>query len=97
MAAHYEQPYVQFYQIEFDSGQSILAPMQQVGGEVQNWVRSLNIIYREAKRDSRIRFAESSSWIDPEVYERLFKSLGFRPQAQRTVFRWGFEVEEARR
>ena len=87
---YYEQPYIWFYQIEFDAGESILEPLHRVAEQIAGWVGSLNQIYELAKRPERITYGESASWVDPKIYERMFAHIGFTPKASRTIFRWNF-------
>lgn len=88
ISARFDLPFVEFCQVEFDAGESILGVLPQIGGEIAEWVSRLNRIYEAAGQRTRITSGESMTWIDPKIYERLFRGLGFGLKASRTVFRW---------
>lgn len=89
IADHYGQPYVSFYQTEIEHG-GAREIFHQVGPEIAAWVKGLNVIYERANPANplRITHGESTTWIEPQIYERLFRAMGFPLKASRTVFRW---------
>lgn len=90
ISAHFERPFVQFYQMEVDQGYNLLEVMHKVAEEIGKWVQRLNDVYKASNSPCRITYGESMTWIDTKIYERMFKNLGFSPKASRTVMRWDF-------
>jgi len=92
---HYQTPFIYFDQIEFDPGESVLTVMHQVAAEIGEWVKALNALFAaKGQPQFKITHGKSASWIEPRIYERLFKNLGFTPKAAHTVYKWSFEQEQ---
>jgi len=87
------QTYINFWQIEIDN-EGGLEAIAQVGKEVREWCEKFNgILQAQGRRP--IAYGESYTWIDPKVYERLFRHAGINIQAYRTVYRWELGPQEA--
>ena len=91
----YGQIYVLFWQLQIDPNPLSLATISQAGKEIKTWISAYNHILQANGRQERIKYAESYTWIEPQIYERLFRHANIKFEFSRSVFRWDF-TEEAR-
>jgi len=91
MADNYGSPYVKFDQIQMEQSPYALQAIREVGEHLRAWMAAYNKILEAAHRPERVTSGESYSWIDPEIYVRLFRSAGFEIKGERHVFRWGIK------
>lgn len=92
--AHFDVPYVQFWQIEMIDVPFALQAISQVGREVAEWIAGYNRLLATAGRTRFITYGESQTWIEPKLYERLFRNSGLDLKAHRYVYRWSLKESE---
>ena len=101
LAAHtefcYGQPFVLFWQMEIDhvvetsieaAEESGWQMISRIGHEVVQWIEAYNRILAAQGRQERITYGESHTWIEPKVYERLFRDSGMLLKDHRHLYRW---------
>ena len=91
VAHNFGEPYLLFWQIQMDQSPFALQAIREAGELIRKWVKVYNNILTAAKRQERLTRGESWSWIDPEIYLRLFRAAGFEIEAERHVFSWKLE------
>lgn len=91
MSDHFGSPYILLWQTQIDPSPFSAPAIREVGVQLREWMAAYNKILEAAKRPERVTSGESFTWIEPDIYVRLLRSMGFEIKADRHVFRWSLK------
>jgi len=85
------RPFVEFYQLECDSGYSMISILPKLGRDFMDWIHSVNQAYERQGNPYRVTHGFLSTWHERAAYARFINISGLKFTEQRRVLVTAFD------